>query len=169
MRVSIIVAASPQGVIGRDGDLPWRLSADLVRFKRITMGHHVVMGRKTFQSLPRALPGRTMIVVSRQPDFDTAGAALLAHDLPQALNLAAGDDEVFIIGGAEIYRLALPLADRLYLTRVLADVPGDVRLPEIDWAGWRQTEQSTHPADEKNEYDTRFEIWDRAALPSSSP
>ena len=121
MTLSLIVAMSKNGVIGRDGDLPWRLSADLRRFKRLTMGHHLVVGRRTWESIGRQLPGRTMIVVTRsQPEVPDG--VLLAGSLNEAieLSLAAGDDEVYVAGGGTIYALALPVSDRLYLTRVHA-------------------------------------------------
>ena len=125
-----------------------------------TMGHHIVMGRKTFEAIGRLLPGRTSIVVTRQPDYDGRGA-LVAHDLPAALTMAANDGEVFIVGGAEIYRLAWPLADRVYLTRVSATIDGDTSLPEWSLDDWSCVEAEEHPSDEKNEYNHRFEIWQR--------
>jgi dihydrofolate reductase len=130
MQVSIVVAVAANGVIGRDGGLPWRLPADLRFFKRVTMGHHLIMGRKTWASIGRPLPGRTMVVLTRDPSAAFPGAAV-AHALPEALALAraAGDSEACVIGGAEVFAHALPLADRLYLTRVHADVEGDVYFP----------------------------------------
>jgi len=143
------------GVIGRNGQLPWRLSADLRRFKRLTMGHHLIMGRKTFESIGRPLPGRTSIVVTRQQGYESPGV-LVAHDLPHAMQLAADDDEVFIIGGSELYRQALQLVDRIYMTRVHASVDGDVRFPSMDESAWRGVDRCQHPADEENEYDSTF-------------
>lgn len=165
MTVSIIVAMSENRVIGRDGDLPWRLSADLRRFKRLTMGHHIVMGRKTYESIGRLLPGRTSVVVTRQTDYDGEGA-LVANSIDSALALAAGDDEVFVVGGAEIYRLAWPAADRVYLTRVAATVDGDTMLPEWSLDNWQRVEVEHHAADEKNEFDHQFELWQRASSES---
>ena len=127
MSISIIVAASENGVIGRDGDLPWHLPADLKRFKKLTLRHAVVMGRKTYQSilesLGRPLPKRRSIVLSRDPGCQASGAEI-ASGLDQALKLAAGDDEIFVIGGASVFAEALPKADRLYLTRVHAEGRG---------------------------------------------
>lgn len=165
MTVSLIVAASENGVIGRDGGLPWRLSADLQRFKRLTTGHPLVMGRKTWESLGRALPGRTSIVVTRNANYDPgAPGVLVAGGLAPALDLAAacpGGDECFVIGGAELYRAALPAADRLHLTRVAAAVAGDTSLPKIEWTAWRLAASEAHPADEKNEFPYRFEVYER--------
>ena len=162
MRVALIVAMSENDVIGRDGDLPWRLSADLRRFKALTMGHHIVMGRKTYESIGRQLPGRTMIVVTRQQDY-AAEFATVTHSLADAIDTAqaAGDEEAFIIGGGEIYRQALEQVDRIYLTRVQAEVAGDTHFPAFDLSRWRLIEQETFAADEKNEYPYRFEIYER--------
>ena len=165
-RLSIIVATTKNGVIGRGGKLPWRLSADLKRFKALTMGHHLIMGRKTFESIGRQLPGRTTIVMTRQPAGELATHAsmtgvLAAASLDEALFQAAGDDELFVVGGAEIYALALPRADRLYVTWVDAGVEGDTFYPEIEWSTWRLVSEETHPADARNEHPTRFAVYDR--------
>lgn len=165
-RISIIVAAAENGVIGRDGQMPWRLSADLRRFKRLTMGSPIVMGRKTWESIGRPLPGRTSIVVSRQPAFQTRHPEVrVVASLPEALAAAGeapgGDDEVFVIGGAQIYELALPLADRLYSTRVMTTLAGDAYLPAIQWDQWRLVERASVAADENNEFEHVFEVYDR--------
>ncbi len=159
MTISLIVAMSQNRVIGKDGGLPWRLSADLRRFKQLTMGHHIVMGRKTFESIGRILPGRTMVIITRQADFDAHGA-LVANSLDEALQLSSGDDEVFIIGGAEIYRQALSLVDRIYMTQVKATVDGDTYL-ELDLEDWTETSNETHCQDDKNEFDFSFNIYER--------
>jgi dihydrofolate reductase len=125
------------------------------------MGHHIVMGRKTFESLPRMLPGRTSVVITRQPDYQPQGA-LVAHSLDQALQLAAGDDEVFVIGGAEIYRLALPHANRIYMTRVHAKVDGDTQFPDFDEDQWTLARNERHARNEKNQYDYSFQVYDKA-------
>ena len=164
MRVSLIVAMARNGVIGRDGGLPWRLAVDLQRFKRLTMGHHILMGRKTFESLGRLLPGRTSVVITRQPN-SAAGGAPVAGSLEAALATAAGDTEVFVIGGAEIYRQALPLASRIYLTQVQADVVGDVVFPAWNCNEWQVIEQTQHAADERNEFAHSFSILER--IPAS--
>lgn len=157
-QVSIIVAMDARGVIGHEGALPWRLSADLRRFKRLTMGHHLLMGRKTFDSIGRVLPGRTSVVLTRQPDFHPPGV-LVAHDLDEALAACPADSELFVIGGGEIYRQTLPLASRLYLTRVAAQVRGDAWFPEVDWDAWRLEHEQQFPADPQNQYPHTFQIW----------
>ena len=166
MTLSVIVAASENDVIGREGGLPWRLPDDLARFKRLTTGHPIVMGRKTFESIGRPLPGRTSVVVSRQADYDPGCEGVLAAgSLDEALEIAEqqpGGDEVFVIGGAQIYALAIPLADRLYLTRVHAHVEGDVCLPEFAESHWRVVEESHHGADERNEYAHTFWVLERS-------
>jgi dihydrofolate reductase len=160
MRVSLIVAMDRSGVIGRDGSLPWHLSADLKRFKQLTMGHHIIMGRKTFESLPRVLPGRTSVVVTRQPDFQAVGA-IVTHALNDAIAASSRDDEAFIIGGAEIYQQAFPLVDRIYLTEVAAVVVGDVRFPDFDRNEWTVVERSEHPADDRNDHPHTFTVLER--------
>lgn len=164
MRISLIVAVAENGIIGRGGQLPWRLSADLQRFKQLTMGHTIIMGRRTWESIGRALPGRNMVVVTRQPDYrvDVAGVAMAAS-LTEAIEFAraAGDDEAFVIGGAELYREALAKAQRLYYTRVLADVEGDTRFPTINWDEWRRIESTKHPPDAKNDYPCEFEVYEQ--------
>lgn len=162
MTVSLIVAVASNGVIGRDGDLPWRLPADLRHFKATTMGHHLIVGRATWDEVGRPLPGRTMVVVTRNRSFAAEGV-LVAHSVEGALELARDDDEPFIGGGAEIYRLALEadLVDRLHLTRVHAEVEGDTVFPEVDWDRWLLADRVDHPADEKNPYAFSFERWDR--------
>lgn len=145
MTLSIIVAASRNGVIGAGGKLPWHLPADLKRFKQLTLGHPVIMGRKTFESLGKPLPGRTNIVVTRQEGFQACGAGV-AHSLEQALRLCKNEEEVFVIGGAQIYRQALPLADRIYLTRIDRDFEGDTHLFEIDPTIWKEVSREEFPA-----------------------
>jgi len=160
MSISLIVAMSENRVIGNQGQLPWRLSADLKRFKRLTMGHHIIMGRKTFESIGRLLPGRTTVVITRQRDYD-AGGALVAHYLDEAMQLAQGDDEAFIIGGAEIYRQAMSKVDRIFLTLVHGDVEGDTYLEELDIDRWTRTSDERHSSDEKNEFDYSFRVYER--------
>lgn len=163
MSVSLIVAMERNGVIGRDGSLPWHLSSDLKRFKLLTMGHHIIMGRKTFESIGRLLPGRTTIVVTRQAEFDAAGA-IVTHNLSDAISAAADDDEAFIIGGAEIYQQALPLVDRIYLTEVDMDIAGDARFPEFDRKEWTVINSSEHPADDRNDHPHTFSVLERKSL-----
>lgn len=162
MRISLIVAADLGGAIGRDGRLPWHLPADLQRFKRLTLGHHLVVGRRTFESIGRPLPGRTMLVVSRQADYAPAGVTVVP-DPEQALAraAAAGESEVFVAGGAELYRALLGRADRVYLTRVEAQLEGDTHFPELDPARFRLASSERHEPDEKCSWPLRFEVWER--------
>jgi dihydrofolate reductase len=159
-RLAMIVAASENNIIGVDGDLPWRLSADLKRFKQLTMGHHIVMGRKTFDSIGRLLPGRTTVIVTRQPDFKFAGARI-AYSIDDAISMCGEDDCPFVTGGAEIYRLALPLVTELHLTRVHTQIAGDTTLPEIDWESWKLVDSVRHAADETNNFEYSFETYRR--------
>ncbi len=164
MRLAIIAAVAENGVIGRGGGLPWRLPADLRRFQELTMGHHLLIGRRTWESIGRPLPGRTMIVVTRGGAELPAGVRA-ARTLEEAVAsaAAAGDAEPFVAGGAGLYREALPRAGRLYLTRVLAAVEGDVRFPDWDPAEWRRVEARDRPADAANPLPLRFEVWERTS------
>jgi dihydrofolate reductase len=162
----MIAALSSNGVIGRDDTVPWRLSTDLKRLKALTMGHHVIMGRKTFETLPRPLPGRTNVVITRSTDYKPEGAVVV-HSLEDAIRLAAdaGDAEPFIVGGAEIYDLAMHRADRMYLTRVHAEVEGDTVFPDFDDVSeWRLTDAEHFEADEKNQYPYSFLTYDRLGV-----
>ena len=160
--VSLIVAMSSNRVIGRDGDLPWHLPADLRHFKKTTMGHHLIIGRATWDEVGKPLPGRTMVVVTRNRDFSADGV-LIAHSVEEALALARDDDEPFIGGGAESYRQALAVehGDRHYITRVHAHVQGYTCLPPVDHDQWLQAHRLDHSADEKNEHPYTFERYDR--------
>jgi dihydrofolate reductase len=162
MTVSLIVAMTDGGVIGRDGQLPWRLSADLRRFKRLTMGHHIIMGRKTFDSIGRLLPGRTTVVITRQADLAISEAKVV-HSLKEALQVTGDDAEVFIVGGGEIYRQALPMVDRIYQTIVHASVKGDTVFPELDPSQWSIIEDERHASDERNQYEYSFQVLERRA------
>ncbi len=164
MRVSIIVAVADNGVIGRDNDLPWRLSADLQRFKALTMGHHLLLGRRTFESIGRALPGREMIVVSRRTPKLPDGVHLAAS-VEEGIERANsyGEDELFVAGGASIYAATLPLCNRVYLTHVAAEIEGDVRFPEIDFSTWQELQRQEIGADEKNQYPTTYVVYARGA------
>ncbi len=160
--VSLIVAMTPSRVIGRDNDLPWRLPADLARFKALTMGRPIIMGRRTWDSIGRPLPGRTSIVLSRSAGFAPAGA-IVVPDLEQALVAAGAVDEVFVIGGAQVYALALPRADRLYLTTVHSDIDGDAHFPAFESADWREVERIERSADERHAWPMTFTVLERAA------
>jgi len=153
MIVTAIAAVSRNGVIGKDNDLPWRLPRDMQYFKRTTLGHHVIMGRKNFLAMGRPLPKRTNVVITRNPHFEAPGCQVV-HSVADALDLASrrGEEEAFIIGGGEIYAVSMPYWDRLYLTRVEAEVEGDVFFPEWDPAGWTKTYEEAFPADARNEH-----------------
>lgn len=144
-RITVIAAVARNGVIGRDGRIPWHIPGDLPRFKRITMGHPVVMGRRTWESLGRPLPGRRNLVISRTPGYAAAGAEVV-RSLAEALAACAGAPEVFVIGGTEVYREALAVADRLLLTEIDADFEGDAHFPPFDRAAWRETAREAHLA-----------------------
>ena len=162
MKLSCIWAMSENHVIGRDGELPWRLSADLQRFKALTMGHHIIMGRKTWESIGRPLPGRQSVVLTRDPGYRAEGC-LVVQSLDAALETAAGDDEAFVVGGASIYALALASASRLYVTAVHAEVEGDVELPPDVLDGFRLAGEESHEPDEKNQYAYSFRVYEREA------
>jgi dihydrofolate reductase len=160
--VSIIVAMSSNRVIGRAGDLPWRLPADLRHFKALTVGHAVIMGRRTFDSVGRPLPERRCIVITRDRNYRPEGV-IVAHDLEEAIGCAAADDdEVFIAGGGEIYRLALPLADRMYVTVVHAQVEGDTYFPELDESEWEMIADERHEADDRHAHAYSFRVYERS-------
>jgi dihydrofolate reductase len=149
--LSLIVAHANKRVIGHNNTLPWHLPEDLKRFRALTMGHHIIMGRKTYESLGRLLPGRTTVIVTRNKDYKVEGA-LIAHNLQAALVLAAGDAEPFVIGGAELYKDGLKLANKLYITEVHAEFTGDAFLPEIDLSHWNLSEKKDHVAASGLEY-----------------
>lgn len=160
MRVALILAMSDNNVIGDKLQIPWHLPKDLRFFKRTTLGKPVIMGRKTFESIGKALPGRQNIVLSKDPEFEAEGA-IVVSDLESALWAAADVDEVMIIGGAQIYKTALPLADRIYLTEVHADLDGDIVL---DWAlepDFSEVSREEHQADAKHAYPYSFVVLDR--------
>jgi dihydrofolate reductase len=158
--ISLIVAASTNNVIGAKGDLPWRLSADLKRFKQLTMGKPIVMGRKTYESIGRPLPGRQNIVITRQEKYAAPGCDVVAS--PDAAVRVAGDvDEIMVIGGGHIYKDFLPTADRVYLTHVHVDIAGDTFLPDFDESEWRETSRQEHGADADNDYDVTFTLLER--------
>lgn len=166
--IAIVVAVAKNGVIGRDNALPWRLSTDLKRFKVITMGKPVVMGRKTFQSIGKPLPGRTNIVVSRDARFAPEGV-VVEHSLEAALArarteaAATGADKICVIGGGEIYAQTLPLADRLYVTEVEAEATGDTTFPPIDGRLFEKISEETFPAGEKDSHPTMHVVYRRRA------
>lgn len=164
MRLSLIVAMNAGRVIGRRGELPWRLSADLRRFRRLTMGHHLIMGRATYESIGRPLPGRTSLVLSRNEAYEANHSAVhVVRSLDEACEVAerAGDSEAFVIGGGEIYRLALPSVDRMYITHVEADVAGDAFFPQWNPTDWEVVSEEEQPADEANEFRSTCRVYER--------
>ena len=160
MMVSIIAAMDRNRLIGNQNQLPWHLPADLAHFKQVTMGKPIIMGRKTYESIGRPLPGRTNIVLTRSPGFHAEGV-LTAKTLNQALDYVSAEDEVMIIGGSSIYELGLPVADRLYITYVEAACEGDAWFPEFDLENWRVITSEHHAADEKNSSEYRFVTYQR--------
>jgi dihydrofolate reductase len=158
--VSLVVAMAENHVIGRAGGLPWHLPKDLQHFKRLTVDHTVIMGRKTFDEIKQPLANRRNVVVSRHPDFQPRGVTVVPS-LDEALALGATEEEVFVIGGGEIFRLALPRADRLYLTLVHARVEGDTFFPAFDSATWALEEEEQHPADVKHAFAFSFRRYRR--------
>src|SRR5688572_14242565 len=154
--IALVVAMAENRVIGKENKLIWHLPADLKFFKNLTTGHPIIMGRKTFESIGKPLPNRTNIVITRQQDFEAEGC-LVAHSLSEALMMAQQmDSDVFIIGGAEIYKQAMFLADTIYLTEVHHSFEGDTFFPEIDSVLWEETSREEYKADEKNAYDFAF-------------
>jgi len=157
--LSLVVACAENRVIGRDGGLPWRLPDDLRRFRRLTTGHAILMGRRTWESIGRPLPGRRNVVVTRSP-IQVAGVETHSS-LAAALDAVAGEPEPFVIGGEALFAEALPATTRIHRTRVHADVKGDAFFPEIDWSAWRLVFEECHEADDRHAYAFRFETWER--------
>jgi dihydrofolate reductase len=165
MIISQIAAVAENGVIGRNNDLPWKLPDDMKFFMNTTKGHHVVMGRKNYESLHekfRPLPNRTNIVVTRQRDFKASGC-IVVHSAEEAITIArsTGEPELFIIGGAEIYSVSLPKTDKLYITEIHARVEGDTYFPEFNKNEWKEISRTPHPADERHAYAFDFVIYER--------
>ncbi len=158
--ITLVAAVAQNGVIGRDNRLPWHLPADLHHFKTLTMGKPMIMGRRTFESLPGLLPGRPHIVLTRNRDYRPSGAQV-AHTLEEALALAGAVAEVMVIGGAQIYALALPRARRLHLTEVEVQVAGDAHFPELDPADWRLVSRRCFEADARNPHPYCFLEYER--------
>ncbi len=160
MRRSLVVAMARNRVIGRDNALPWRLPVDLAHFKKVTMGHPIVMGRKTYESIGRPLPGRQNIVVTRNPDFAAPGCTVVSS-LEAAWEAAGAAAEVCVIGGSTLFAETLPIADVIHLTEVEADVAGDTYFPRFDRAQWNETEIARHGVDERHAYALRILRLDR--------
>ncbi|MGD8744170.1 MAG: dihydrofolate reductase [Candidatus Woesebacteria bacterium] len=162
MIVSLIAAVSENYVIGNKGKIPWNLPADLKRFKKITMGHHIIMGRETFESIGKPLPGRKNIVVSRNKKYEAEGCRVV-HSLKDALEIAKTnkEDEVFVIGGEQIYSLALPRADKIYLTKVKKNYEGDTFFPEMDMNNWKVTSKESFKSNGDNPLAFEFIIYEK--------
>jgi dihydrofolate reductase len=157
---SLIVARAANGVIGKDNGMPWHLPADLAHFKRTTMGRPVIMGRRTWESIGRPLPGRRNVVVTRSAGFTAPGAEVVGS-LEEAWRVVADAEEVFVIGGGQVYAEALPGADRVYLTEIGEAIDGDTRFPDLDPAEWRETALGEHAPDDRNAHRLRFRLLER--------
>ena len=162
MKISLIAAASKNNVIGKDNDLPWNLPDDMKFFVQTTKGHHILTGRKNLESYGKLLPNRTNMVLTRNRDYEFKGAEIF-HDLNSAIDFARarGEEEMMIIGGGEIYKQALPQADRIYLTRIHAEIKGDAFFPPIDEQEWETVSENYHPKDERHQYDFTFLVLER--------
>ena len=161
MVISLVLAIAENDVIGRDGTIPWHLPDDLERFKAITMGHTIVMGRKTFEAIGKPLPNRRNVVLTRNRDFEGMDLTVF-HEFEAALSSAAGEEEVFVIGGAEVFSEALPRAGRVYMTAVHAEIEGDTKFSEFEESGWELLEDQFHDSDEKHQHPFSFRIYERA-------
>lgn len=162
MIISLIAAATENNVIGKDNDLPWHLTDDMKFFVQTTRGHHILMGRKNLESFGKLLPKRTNIILTRDQSFSYEGAVIF-HDLKEAFQFAEnnGEDELMVIGGGEIYKQALPYADRIYLTRIHTEIGGDTFFPEFDQKEWKVVHEDYHPKDEKHQYDFTFYTFEK--------
>lgn len=161
MTIILIAAAAENNALGKDNRMLWHLPDDFKRFKALTTGHPIIMGRKTLESMGRPLPNRTNIVITRQEDYRAEGC-VIAHSLGDALALCPQDEEVYIIGGGEVYRQAMDKADVIELTRVHTTIDADTYFPEIDPAGWKKEAKIFHPKDEKHALEFTFETWVKA-------
>ncbi|MCL6555474.1 MAG: dihydrofolate reductase [Burkholderiales bacterium] len=159
-RISIIAAMAANRVIGQGNRLPWHLPEDLQHFKALTMGHHIVMGRKTFASIGRVLPGRTTVIVTRKVDYAAPGC-IAVNSIDAALAACHGDSEIFFAGGAEVYAQVLPIADRLYLTEIKRDFPGDAYFPVFDPREWREISRERHHKQNGEDFEYHFVIYER--------
>lgn len=162
MKISCIVAIANNSVIGKDNDIPWYLPADLQYFKKVTLGHHIIMGRKCYSSIGRPLPKRTNVIITRDPYFISSNC-IITHSIDEALEKAFdnGEKEAFIIGGGTIYEQTQDIWDRLYLTEVDVKVEGDIYFPHVDMKKWKLISEDPHQPDEKNEYAYNFKLYDR--------
>lgn len=160
MMLSLIAAVSKNNIIGNDNRLIWHLPADLAHFKKITSGHTIIMGRKTYESIGRALPNRRNIIVTRQEFFEAPGCEVMGS-LQEAVDSCLKEEEVFIIGGGDIFTQVLPAADKIYLTRIYKDFDGDAKFPELNFSEWKLMKYVRHHSDEKNQYEYSFSEYER--------
>jgi len=162
MKISLITAATENNVIGKDNELPWNLPDDMKFFKDTTSGHYIIMGRKNLESFGKLLQNRINLILTRDKNYEHEGATIF-NDLNEAIAFAKKneEEELMIIGGGEIYKLALPLADKIYLTRIHAEIEGDVYFPKIEEKDWKMTEEYFHPSDDKHEYSFTFQTFER--------
>lgn len=160
MPIAQVVAISQNRVIGKDNQLIWHMPADLKHYKNVTMGHHMIMGRKTYESIGRPLPGRTTVIITRDKNYKAEGC-IVVHSLDEALKVAANDNEPCIVGGGEIFRQAMDITDKIYLTIIHHDFEGDTFYPELDPAKWRLTKREDFQPDEKNKYPYSFCEYER--------
>ena len=156
--ITIIAAAGSNNELGKDNDLVWHLPKDFKRFKKLTTGHHIIMGRKTFQSFPKPLPNRVHIVITRNTDYHPEGA-IIVHSMTEALELAKNDSQIFIIGGGEIYKLGMKIADKIELTRVNSSFEADTFFPEIPSDDWKLISEEFHLKDEKHKFDFSYQTF----------
>ena len=156
MTITLIAAAAENNALGKDNDLVWHLPDDFKRFKAITSGHFIIMGRKTFESFPKPLPNRTHVIITRQKEYQVPEGCLVVASIEEALQLCLQNEEVFIIGGGEIYKQSIEIADKIELTRVHTEVEADTFFPEIDPNNWKLVEEEYHPKDEKHKFDFTY-------------
>lgn len=154
--IFLVVAMAENGIIGKDGDLPWHLPDDLRHFKAVTLGKPIIMGRRTWAEVGKPLPGRRNIVVSRNAEFEAPGAEVVTS-VPAALALVADEPDIMVIGGGQIYQQALTVADQIWRTLVCAQVQGDTYFPDMDWSQWQLVEEHDHPVDERHAYAMKFQ------------
>jgi dihydrofolate reductase len=154
--LTLIAAASENNALGKDNDLVWHLPDDFKRFKALTSGHYIVMGRKTFESFPRPLPNRTHIIITRQKDYEVLEGCIVVNSLSKAIEVCPENEEIFIIGGGQIYKQSIEIADKIELTRVHTTVEADAFFPEIDEDIWQVIQSEYHPKDEKHEHDFTY-------------
>lgn len=156
MTITLIAAAAENNALGKDNDLVWHLPDDFKRFKAITSGHYIIMGRKTFESFPKPLPNRTHVIITRQKDYQVPEGCLVVDSIEEALQVCPQNKEVFIIGGGEIYKQSIEIADKIELTRVHTEVEADTFFPEINLNNWKLLEEEYHPKDEKHQFDFTY-------------